>query len=464
MNLFNKAILFVILIITSLVIFNSCNKKSSDSKIPSEAIDVELIKSNYYKSSFKMISSKINDSLFIIWRPMWNQITLGTEAGGKVYYIPLNPEVASGRISMNRKVESNEKRFLVARLANGKFEYYTASRIDASELKDASGPFTGKLLFNRLGSHSGIYQSYSNGKNIQNPTGANVEGCLYYSTCTWVGYCDGVQTVVYTRGQGTSTKIIDCGIPYNPNCPNTTWYSGWNGWDVYCTGDEIAPLPPPANPNNPAPGGVGGGGGSLGGGGGGNYKLDTVLIAPSLTDPCFQWAVNQVLSNNMKDIITSTFNMIFGGNGEYTIVFDQGSYGDQFMAKTHLESLYYIDIVFNTDQLSHSSKELIVASALHEMLHGIFDARKTITNDPLVWNEAFQHNIMVSNYINNMSEALQSLFPDLSWEDAQALSYGGLQSTNWWTYFKQGNPVEANNILLRAQQFDKNNTKGHRCP
>jgi len=30
--------------------------------------------------------------------------------------------------------------------------------------------------------------------------------------------------------------------------------------------------------------------------------------------------------------------------------------------------------------------------------------------------------------------------------------------------YKQTHAVEANNILLRADQFDKNHTKGTRCP
>lgn len=455
----------IFLCFTLLFLF-SCNKKPIDKEKVVDQLDIESIKTAYYQDdSYKLMSTPLNDSLFIIWRPQWDHILIGQENDKKAYYIPFSPEVVGGMKRVSKNIQINEKKYLVAYKKNEKIQFYYASSVDQGNEIDKPLPFTGRLLFSRPGVSGGVYNEFNNGIRYKNPTGAHTETCLYYSICTWVGYCDGVQTVVYTRGQGTPNMTKTCGIPTIFACPNTNWYSGWSSWDVFCTGDIIDPLPPPTLPNNNPPGAGGGGGnGTLGGGGGGHYKLDTVLVDPILVDPCFQWSVNAILTNNMNNIITSIFNQLFGGNGEFTVIFTQGQYGDQFDAKAHPENDYYIDIVFNTDKLSHSSREMIVAAALHEMIHGIFDAKKVATNDPLVWGEAFQHQIMATSYISNMIDALQAIFPTLNYYDAEALAWGGLQGTSAWTNYKQTHPVEANNILLKASQFDKNHNKGTRCP
>ncbi|MBS0030591.1 hypothetical protein ACTJJ0_26185 [Chitinophaga sp. 22321] len=459
-----KRVIPIFLCFTLLFLF-ACKKKPIDKENAIDQVDIESIKTSYYKDdSYKLMSTPLNDSLFIIWRLQWDHILIGQENDKKAYYIPFSPEVVGGMRRVSKNIQVNEKRYLVAYKKNEKFQFYYASSVDQGNEIDKPLPFTGRLLFSKPGVSGGVYNEFNNGVRYKNPTGAHTESCLYYSICTWVGYCDGVQTVVYTRGQGTPTKTLTCGIPSISACPNTNWYSGWSSWDVFCTGDIIDPLPPPTLPNNNGGGSGGSGGGTLGSGGGGIYKLDTILIDPILVYPCFQWSVNAIFTNNMNNIITSIFNQLFGGTGDFTVVFTQGQYGNAFAAKAHPENNYYINIVFNTDQLAQSSRELIVASALHEMIHGIFLAKKVASGDPLEWGEAFQHQIMATSYVGNMADALQSILPNLTYADAEALAWGGLQGTNAWLNYKQTHAVEANNILLRADQFDKNHTKGTRCP
>ncbi|HVI43491.1 MAG TPA: hypothetical protein VM802_01420 [Chitinophaga sp.] len=442
----------------------SCQKNNTTEENPLSAQNLnEVVKAYYSQENFQMIKHKVNDSLYIVWRPQWNQYSLPQTNGPQIYYIPCVPVVAGGRNIVSNNLIINENKYLVAEKVSNGFKFYLASTIKNGKNIDQRRAFNGNIFYNKIGENTGSYQEFVNGISTHRQ-GAQTETCLYFNSCTWVAYCNGVQTVMYTRGDGSTNRSITCGIPLSLSCPSANWYSGWTSWEVYCSPDDVPPLPAPSEPNNPRTGGAGGAGnGALGDGGGGNYVVDTIGKTTTLLDPCFIWAINEITSKNLKNTITNTFNQIFGGAGEFSIVFDQGAYGSQFEAKEHPESNYFIDIVFNTDQLSHASKEIIIAAALHEMIHGIFDAKKVRDSDPLKWEEAFQHEIMSASYLSNMSEALQEVFPNLSYSDAEALAWGGLQTTLAWKGFALAHPAEANAILNRAAEYDKNHTKGTRC-
>lgn len=51
-----------------------------------------------------------------------------------------------------------------------------------------------------------------------------------------------------------------------------------------------------------------------------------------------------------------------------------------------------------------------------------------------------------------------SIFPNLTYSDAKALVWDGLQETGAWLNDKQTHAAEVNNILLRADQSDKKHT------
>ena len=58
-----------------------------------------------------------------------------------------------------------------------------------------------------------------------------------------------------------------------------------------------------------------------------------------------------------------------------------------------------------------------------------------------------QHTEMANNYIATMSKDLQTMFPNISTTDADALSWGGLGDTQAWRDMLNNDPTKANNII-----------------
>ena len=96
---------------------------------------------------------------------------------------------------------------------------------------------------------------------------------------------------------------------------------------------------------------------------------------------------------------------------------------------------------------------------MHEVLHAYMTFTGKL-NDFV----GTQHTQMSNNYIYSMQHDLQTMFPSLSNDDAQALAWGGLSETQAWKDLVTNNPTQANNILLINQQFkNATGTKGNRC-
>jgi hypothetical protein len=90
-------------------------------------------------------------------------------------------------------------------------------------------------------------------------------------------------------------------------------------------------------------------------------------------------------------------------------------------------------IALNTFALQYSSQEKITATILHELLHIYLrlDAPRTYTS-----NE--QHAAMAGNYVNLLKTSLMRVFPNLSDEDATALSWGGLDKEDYISVMNNG--------------------------
>lgn len=245
------------------------------------------------------------------------------------------------------------------------------------------------------------------------------------------------------------------------------------GYSV-CTDDQGN-----STPNTGAGSGVGVGGGGGGGTGGGagphqdeHWDIDEVpppvinqgasfdSLRIELVSPCLIEATRLAIKNDFQNAVLKTFNHFFISQSEVDVYIGEAPLSSSLYGKTS-GSIYNIEITLNTNLLAHASKELIIATLYHEMIHALFDARKTQTNDPLKWGEAFQHTIMAATYVDQMSSSLRQIFPSLSKDDADALSWGGLEETNAW---KLMDPKIANEILLKADQFDQTHKAGTRCP
>jgi len=101
-------------------------------------------------------------------------------------------------------------------------------------------------------------------------------------------------------------------------------------------------------------------------------------------------------------------------------------------------------IVLNSTLMANASQEFVTATIYHEVLH-VF-----INN-----TETYDHNKMSTEYVTPMIQALMSWFP-LSYEDAEALAWSGLQSTPAYPQNKRSDMNLINNKYL-------NRTYGHAC-
>ncbi|WP_221887699.1 SprT-like domain-containing protein, partial [Chitinophaga polysaccharea] len=238
-----------------------------------------------------------------------------------------------------------------------------------------------------------------------------------------------------------------------PGTPSTP------GTNIPFPSEPVLPKPGgPVTPNNPIP--IGGGGRGTGAGNSLN------LITNDTKDPCISQSIETALNSKLTNNITTIFNTFFSGSNEYNVTFNEDTFGNTIFAKTTALNQTNFEITLNIDLLKGAAKELIVATILHEMIHGIFDARSLGDASPtrLKWDEAFQHQMMAAGYINVMSAALTEIFPSLPKEDADALSWEGVQKTFTWKALVQSDPTKANDIALKGDQYEKGNKKGTRCP
>ena len=102
--------------------------------------------------------------------------------------------------------------------------------------------------------------------------------------------------------------------------------------------------------------------------------------------------------------------------------------------------------------MEHSSKQYIAGTMMHEIGHGFMTANGI--------PEAFQHNEMGFDYVNEMGKALYSAYPvDMSLTQAFYLAWGGLQNSYSWTLI---NPSIKRDIILTNDYF-KNGPFGTYC-
>ncbi len=226
--------------------------------------------------------------------------------------------------------------------------------------------------------------------------------------------------------------------------------------------EPVRPVPGgPVTPNNPIP--IGGGGTSSNRGG--NNSVKTINI--NISDTCIKDAVDMATNKNLQNYIQTTFNKLFSGSEQFTVYIEDGILAnDVFGAAKPINKgngYWDIQITLNKNLLKGASKEIMVATMYHEMIHGMFVANKVQNNDPLSWNEKFQHQILSSSYVERISIGLREVFPNLVKEDADALAWGGLSGTLIWESWKTTKPKDFNDMLLRGDQYEAGHTKGTRC-
>jgi hypothetical protein len=272
-------------------------------------------------------------------------------------------------------------------------------------------------------------------------------------------------TIVYHDLQGNMTNVVSVNkqaqlyktasrarfsskgklsAAYPDQCTETPIYEviGVNCYDIgsyytYCqnvysvyVGHTIC-----GNGGGSGPGGNGSGGGS-GGGPGSNPTPSTPSsrrITNNVNNQCVSAGVDMARNANTK--IKNMLNLTFGGS-EYTDhdinFYDVTTLPSTTDGATTPRNQYTFDINLNANTLPQRSKEYILSTVYHEVLHAyLFSKYPKDGSGRLIMPD--QHETMANNYVSLMTDALKLAYPNISNQEAWALSWGGLQETPFYT-------------------------------
>ncbi|MBT2564263.1 hypothetical protein J7E50_16585 [Pedobacter sp. ISL-68] len=217
------------------------------------------------------------------------------------------------------------------------------------------------------------------------------------------------------------------------------WYE--NGSETYCQNESGVDY----GPNGGDYGDMGSGGGGGTGGNGGEAVFE---IKDSVQNDCIKAQLSH--AQTAKTTIRNMLNDEFGTNNfnDRDIVFyDITTLPDTVAGTTHGNSAYSFIINLNENTLPQRSKEYILSTIYHEILHAYMDTQlgKDASGNYLISN---QHQTMADKYVFLMMGALKVAFPNLSDRDAWALSWGGLEDTPFYkTKLSEAERVEIQNLM-----------------
>ncbi|POY35477.1 hypothetical protein C3K47_15570 [Solitalea longa] len=177
-------------------------------------------------------------------------------------------------------------------------------------------------------------------------------------------------------------------------------------------------------------------------------------ILNNISNPCVKQAVDEAISQGLKNEIIQTLYSQFNINDDINLRFYESPMDpevDGHAEPVKINSTWNVDIYLNDTTLPLSSKEYVAATVYHEAIHAILRVKGK--------DDILDHYDMALSCIEEMSIALHERFPDLPYEYAEALAWGGLQETISWVYLQTHYPQKAQFILQINQKY-KNQTYG----
>ncbi len=157
-------------------------------------------------------------------------------------------------------------------------------------------------------------------------------------------------------------------------------------------------------------------------------------IRDSVQNPCIKDQLN--LARTAKTTILNMLNNTFGGTIQFedlSLTFKDITTLSNTIDGTmqRLSGIEY-EISLNKNKLPNASKEYILATIYHEILHAFIES-KLVKGSDGKYVITDQHQQMATDYVTLMTGALQVAFPNLSNNEAWALSWGGLEKTPFYT-------------------------------
>ncbi|WAC41204.1 hypothetical protein [Pedobacter sp. SL55] len=159
-------------------------------------------------------------------------------------------------------------------------------------------------------------------------------------------------------------------------------------------------------------------------------------IRDSVQNPCIKAQLNLALT--AKTTILNMLNNTFGGTVEFedlSLTFkDVTNLPDSISgdAKRWSATSIEFEIRLNKNKLPTYSNEYTLSTIYHEILHAYLYSKLTKGLDGK-YNISTQHEDMADNYLILMIGALKIAFPNISNQEAWALSWGGLEKTNLYS-------------------------------
>lgn len=182
---------------------------------------------------------------------------------------------------------------------------------------------------------------------------------------------------------------------------------------------------------------------------------ETYKIEVKVDNPCHSEQAAKAVSSDFRNKITNLVWEVFGESENFNIEIGDDDLNDPELDGTCFRSesgdyVTYI-ITLNSEALGSASKEYVMATIFHELLHAYLGYLELMGQ-----NNLDDHELMADKYVAELRDALMEHF-DISSKEAEDLSWGGLQFTSAYDRHLNKNRVIQNN-------FDhKNGTKGTNC-
>ena len=185
-------------------------------------------------------------------------------------------------------------------------------------------------------------------------------------------------------------------------------------------------------------------------------------ITNNVTQPCIKAAVN--LARNAETKIRDILNSTFGGTTFYdhhVNFHETTTFPDTIDGDMRPSNDWNFEISLNKNTLPNKSKEYILATVYHEILHAYLFT-KYPQNSPLGIPD--DHELMAYEYVSMLSIALRTAYPNLDTTEAWALSWAGLQETPYYTSLLTDNQRSLIfSINNRHKKSELNNRLGTYC-
>jgi hypothetical protein len=187
-------------------------------------------------------------------------------------------------------------------------------------------------------------------------------------------------------------------------------------------------------------------------------------VRDSVQNPCIKAQLNLALT--AKTTILNMLNNTFGGTVQFedlSLTFeDVTNLPDSIDGIERRLSGIEFKIMLNKNKLPDASKEYILVTIYHEILHAFLDSKLTRGPNGQHQNLA-QHTQMANEYVLLMTGALQVAFPGLNSQEAWALSWGGLEKTPFYASLTQAQKNTIADINSRHRSNTAPNKLGTRC-